>query len=297
MPVARLFAPVALLAIAAAALPAPASAQQPAQRPAQRPEQRPASAAPVAAAVSAPVSAPVAAGAPAAAEIGLEIVQDGAGSSPTLRDVVVVAYEGRLADGTVFDANERASLPVDGVVPGFSQGLQRMRKGGRYRLTIPAALGYGAAGVGPIPPNADLIFTVALLDFAPAPVAPLPPTMEIVRAGGGAMPAIGDIVLFRYLMRRPNADPVDSGVIARPMRELPQEFAASLSGMKAGGAYRLLFPVQGVETPPTIDIDLVAVATMDDIARLMAASPAPPARPAAAAPAAAPPAAPPARRR
>src|SRR3546814_5425986 len=72
-----------------------------------------------------------------------------------------------LTDGEVFDQNERAPLPVDGVVPGFSEGLQLMKRGGKYRLWIPPQLGYGSdvPEGGPIPKDSVLMFDVELLDY------------------------------------------------------------------------------------------------------------------------------------
>jgi peptidylprolyl isomerase len=99
----------------------------------------------------------------------------GSGAQPTEDDSVIVTYEGRLADGTIFDATaEPVTLPVAALVPGFSEGLLLMRKGGRYKLWIPPQLAYGAEGAGGvIPPDAELEFTVALLDIVP-PEAPAP---------------------------------------------------------------------------------------------------------------------------
>lgn len=97
--------------------------------------------------------------------IGFETVTAGTGDKPTATDVVLVKYEGRLSDGTVFDANEQAPMQVGQVVPGFGEALTRMQKGGKYEITIPAQLGYGDKAVGPIPANSTLHFTVELLDF------------------------------------------------------------------------------------------------------------------------------------
>ncbi len=98
------------------------------------------------------------------AQIRLETVRAGTGEFALKTDVVLIKYEGKLADGTVFDSAEQAPLDVGGVVPGFSQGLQRMQVGGKYVLHIPAELGYGATASGPIPANSDLTFDVELLD-------------------------------------------------------------------------------------------------------------------------------------
>ena len=98
---------------------------------------------------------------------GITVVtlQAGTGAFPTDNDVAFVKYEGRLADGTVFDANDNTPLPVGQMIPGFAQGLKQMQVGGRYRLSIPAELAYGEAGGGPIPPNSDLEFDVEVKDI------------------------------------------------------------------------------------------------------------------------------------
>lgn len=89
---------------------------------------------------------------------------EGEGVMPRMGDVVSVRYEGRLSDGTVFDStDEPIEFPVADVVAGFSQGLQMMKPGGRYRIAFPGSLGYGADGImGVIPGNAALDFTVTL---------------------------------------------------------------------------------------------------------------------------------------
>lgn len=94
-----------------------------------------------------------------------KVLEDGTGPSPTASDVALVGYKGTLLDGTVFDENPQTAMPVDGVVPGFSEGLQKMKKGGKYRLWIPPQLGYGAQAAGPIPANSVLVFDVQLHDF------------------------------------------------------------------------------------------------------------------------------------
>lgn len=100
------------------------------------------------------------------AGISLSTTRAGTGVFPTDSDVAFIKYEGRLAaDGTVFDSGENVPLPVGSMIPGFSQGLKRMQVGGKYILSIPAALAYGEQGQGPIPANSDLEFTVELLDI------------------------------------------------------------------------------------------------------------------------------------
>ncbi len=102
----------------------------------------------------------------------IETLTEGAGESPAGDDFVLVNYSGKLKDGTEFDSGEQAPLQVDGVIPGFSAGLQQMQMGGKYRLNIPADQAYGAeeksdpqTGEVVIPANSDLVFDVELVDF------------------------------------------------------------------------------------------------------------------------------------
>lgn len=92
----------------------------------------------------------------------------GSGASPAAADVVRVHYRGTLTDGTEFDSSYRrgqpASFPLDRVIRCWTEGLQRMKVGGKARLTCPSALAYGERGAGNvIPPNATLVFEVELL--------------------------------------------------------------------------------------------------------------------------------------
>ncbi len=92
----------------------------------------------------------------------------GTGAEANTGSVVTVHYTGKLQDGTVFDTSVGRSpitftLGAGQVIQGWEQGLQGMKAGGKRLLIIPAALGYGANGYGPIPPNAPLIFEVELV--------------------------------------------------------------------------------------------------------------------------------------
>ncbi len=98
-----------------------------------------------------------------------EIVRAGNGPKPVAADVVRVHYKGTLLDGTVFDSSydrgQPAEFGLSQVIPGWSEGVALMPVGSKYTFWIPAELGYGDAGGGPIPPNAMLTFEVELMEI------------------------------------------------------------------------------------------------------------------------------------
>jgi FKBP-type peptidyl-prolyl cis-trans isomerase len=102
-----------------------------------------------------------------------EVLTAGKGKSPKASDTVKVHYRGQLIDGTEFDSsyarNEPVSFPLDGVIPGWTEGLQLMKEGGKGRLVIPSDLAYGPGGMGnAIGPNETLVFEVELLEVNPS---------------------------------------------------------------------------------------------------------------------------------
>jgi FKBP-type peptidyl-prolyl cis-trans isomerase FklB len=106
-------------------------------------------------------------------ESGLQykVLKEGAGPMPKADSIVSVHYRGTLLDGSEFDSsyerNEPLTLPVGGVIPGWTEALTLMKEGSKWQLFIPAALAYGEAGAPPaIGPNATLIFEVELLSAA-----------------------------------------------------------------------------------------------------------------------------------
>ena len=98
-----------------------------------------------------------------------QVLKEGNGTSPKATDKVVCHYEGMLIDGTMFDSSvqrgEPATFPLNGVIAGWTEGLQLMKEGAKYRFFIPYQLGYGERGAGAsIPPFATLVFDVELIE-------------------------------------------------------------------------------------------------------------------------------------
>lgn len=97
-----------------------------------------------------------------------EVLQEGTGRSPKATDTVRCHYEGRLLDGSVFDSSYRRGTPADfglgQVIPGWTEGVQLMKEGAKFRFTIPYLLAYGEQGAGSsIPPFSTLVFDVELI--------------------------------------------------------------------------------------------------------------------------------------
>lgn len=98
-----------------------------------------------------------------------EIITEGTGKRPMATDMVTVHYEGTHTDGSVFDSSiqrgQPAEFPLNRVIAGWTEGVQLMKEGAKYKFYIPSNLAYGASGTpgGPIGPNEDLIFTVELI--------------------------------------------------------------------------------------------------------------------------------------
>ena len=97
-----------------------------------------------------------------------KVITPGMGKSPKATDTVEVHYEGTLIDGTVFDSSyrrmETIEFPLNGVIAGWTEGVQLMQEGAKYRFFIPSKLAYGSRGAGGvIGPNQALIFDVELI--------------------------------------------------------------------------------------------------------------------------------------
>lgn len=202
-----------------------------------------------------PTPAPAVSPAP---ESGLrvETLRAGSGRMPTAADHVVVNYVGKLTDGTQFDAANNvpfSASPDSPLIPGFLVGLQQVQAGGKYRIHIPAALGYGAQATGPIPANSDLVFEVeALSVLSPEAMRDSLPQLydglriETLTAGTGAFPADDQFVVLSYI------GTLEDGTKFDEFADIPfphgarsgliPGFARALSYVQAGGHYRFHIP-------------------------------------------------------
>jgi peptidylprolyl isomerase len=201
----------------------------------------------------------------------------GGGALPAPTDWVTVNYTGTLEDGTVFDASSQhggpASIPLDQVIPGWSEGVGSMKVGGTRKLVIPPSLAYGAQGGGPIPPNATLIFVVELLDTKPAPKVQI----DDISVGSGAAAKVGDTLSVNYTGTLQDGTVFDSSIGKQPFefqlgaQQVIPGWDQGLVGMKVGGKRKLTIPPElaygsagasGVIPPNatlTFEIDLLAI--------------------------------------
>jgi FKBP-type peptidyl-prolyl cis-trans isomerase FkpA len=195
----------------------------------------------------------------AADGLSYTVIKAGNGDKPGADSRVKVNYAGYLnADGSEFDKGEGAQFKVGGVIPGFAEGLQLMQPGGKYRLCIPAALGYGEAGTGPIPANADLVFEVELLSFTTPPPKPIIAEADractqttasglgytSVKPGNGRAPTDADMALVDFTVFD-----AKSGVVQEkrewekiPLSQATAIFGEGLKMMQVGATYRFCMP-------------------------------------------------------
>jgi FKBP-type peptidyl-prolyl cis-trans isomerase FkpA len=102
--------------------------------------------------------------------IGIRTIEQGSGAQVGMQDGVLIEYEGRLDDGTVFESTAGrgpAPILVSQTIPGFTEALTHMREGGSYTITIPSQLAYGETPPPGLPPNADLEFDVRVVQVVP----------------------------------------------------------------------------------------------------------------------------------
>jgi FKBP-type peptidyl-prolyl cis-trans isomerase len=187
------------------------------------------------------------------------VIKAGKGDKPGADSKVKVNYKGTLAsDGSKFDEGQGTEFKVGGVIPGFAQGLQLMQPGGSYHLCIPSKLGYGEAGTGPIPANADLVFDVELLSFTTPPPKPFVPLAEracnqtttsglgylVIKQGNGKTPTDADMTLVDF-----TTFDAKTGVSLEkrewekiPLAQATAIFAEGLKLMQVGSSYTFCLP-------------------------------------------------------
>ena len=208
------------------------------------------------------------------------VIKAGKGEKPSADAKVKVNYKGMLtSDSSKFDSGNNAEFTVDGVIKGFSQGLQMMQPGAKYRLCIPSKLGYGEAGTGPIPANADLVFEVELLSFTNPPPKPVLPVAErtcdqttpsglgyrVIKPGTGKAPTAADIALVDFTTFNAKTGTVmekrDWEKI--PLGQATPAFGEALKLMQVGASFTFCLPkaAGAVSEGPEVNIrvDLIDV--------------------------------------
>lgn len=149
-----------------------------------------------------------------------KVIEEGTGESPTATDKVSVYYTGKLINGTVFDSTSEdnpAEFQLNRVIPGWTEGIQKMKEGAEYELYIPANLAYGERGRPNIPPNSVLIFNVKLLDVVDQPQASARPS--------GSQPVTSDII------KVPSAEALKKGAKIEIIK--PEDLAEEIAKEKA----------------------------------------------------------------
>lgn len=193
---------------------------------------------------------------PKLTELKIEDIEVGSGATAEKGDLVLLEFEGLLADDSIFDSSERGggypfafTLGSGEVIPGWDQGVPGMKVGGKRSLGIPSELGYGKPGSGAqVPPDSDLYFTVKLLDIVKQGQEG-DFGVEDVKTGDGPPVKTGDTVSVHYTGTLVNGHKFDSSLD----RGQPFEFTvgqsqvikgwdAGLVGMRKGGVRKLRIP-------------------------------------------------------
>lgn len=186
------------------------------------------------------------------------VLKKSKGAMPGSTAKVKVNYIGHLkSDGTKFDDGQGVEFSLERVIPGFAKGLQLVAPGGKIRLCVPAAMGYGANAQGPIPANSDLVFEVALLSFTTPPPPPSVPAGErtcdqstasglgytIVQPSTGRTPTDGDMALVDLLAFDGTNGVIEDEALWEkiPLGKATTGFAEALKLMQVGSTYRFCF--------------------------------------------------------
>lgn len=205
----------------------------------------------------------------------VEDIRIGEGYEVKEGGVVVAHYHGTLKEGgKVFDSSfqrgEPIAFPLNGVIQGWGKGVPGMKVGGVRRLIIPAALGYGEQGAGEdIPPNADLVFVIELVDAL---------RVEDVSEGTGEVASFESVPVTIHVIKDGEGNVVGEADASNPYVWIPGEFNAlqfGVDGMKVGGKRKLVVPPQMAFVPPqfgstlpqnvalTVELQLIAVRNLN----------------------------------
>jgi FKBP-type peptidyl-prolyl cis-trans isomerase len=175
----------------------------------------------------------------------VEDIKLGEGYEIKPNSAIVVHYHGTLkSDGKVFDSSfnrgEPAAYPLSIFIQGWQKGIPGMKVGGIRRLTIPAALAYGERGAGQdIPPNADLLFTIQIVDAL---------QVEDVKVGEGEAATSAAVLVTKHRIVDGDGKEVQKSDETRPYIWVPREFQpvdwGCFEGMKPGGKRKITIPKQ-----------------------------------------------------
>lgn len=188
------------------------------------------------------------------AQLEIKDTHVGSGDAVKKGDKVRVHYTGRLTDGTVFDSSVTRNQPFEftvgagQVIRGWDEGLLGMQVGGKRTLTVPPEMGYGEAGIGPIPGNATLIFDIELLEILEVPPAG-DLEIEEVSLGSGKEAQPGKVVRVHYIGRLTDGSIFDESHSRGEPIEFPlgsgmviAGWEQGIAGMKVGGKRKLTIP-------------------------------------------------------
>jgi FKBP-type peptidyl-prolyl cis-trans isomerase len=213
----------------------------------------------------------------AAGNLKITDIKVGTGPKSANGDLLIVTYTGKLANGTVFDSNDKKDKPPfsirlgpnANVIEGWRKGLIGMQKGGIRKLVIPSSMAYGPKGRGSIPANAELTFTIKLLDMVRKGEGIYYDKTDI-KKGTGKTAAKGDTVKVHYTGKLVNGMEFDSSykrkepievVIGGP--NVLKAFGYGIVGMREGGKRKLRLPPEIAFGPngklPTIPGDSVVI--------------------------------------